>query len=91
MVAICTGAVRRWLVSHGELPAEPLVAQIPVSVRSQNQQGTYGNRIMLMSAPIFTNVADPIERLRMTQEFNKVVPELPDLVRRLLGVHRLEV
>lgn len=30
-------------------------------------------------------------RLRMTQEFTKVVPELPDLVRRLLGVHRLEV
>jgi len=30
-------------------------------------------------------------RLRMTQEFNKIVPELPDLVRRLLGVHRLEV
>jgi hypothetical protein len=28
-------------------------------------------------------------RLRMTQEFNKIVPELPDLVRRLLGVHRL--
>ncbi len=68
VVAICTGAVRRWLVSHGELPADPLVAQIPVSVRSENQQGTYGNRIMLMSAPVFTNVADPIERLRMTQE-----------------------
>ena len=30
-------------------------------------------------------------RLRMTQEFNRIVPELPDLVRRLLGVHRLEV
>jgi hypothetical protein len=28
-------------------------------------------------------------RLRMTQEFNKIVPELPDLVRRLLGVRRL--
>lgn len=30
-------------------------------------------------------------RMRMTQEFNKIVPELPDLVRRLLGVYRLEV
>jgi hypothetical protein len=27
----------------------------------------------------------------MTQEFNKIVPELPDLVRRLLGVYRPEV
>ena len=37
----------------------PLVAQIPVSVRTEAQQGTYGNRIMLMSAPLFTNVVGP--------------------------------
>ncbi len=30
-------------------------------------------------------------RLRMTQEFNKVVPQLPELTRRLLGVWRLEL
>ena len=28
-------------------------------------------------------------RMRMTQEFNRIVPELPDLVRRLLGVRHL--
>jgi hypothetical protein len=32
-----------------------------------------------------------ITRLRMTQEFNKVIPPLPELARRFLGVHRLEV
>lgn len=31
-----------------------------------------------------------VTRLRMTQEFNRVIPGLPDLVRRLLGVHRLD-
>ncbi len=30
-------------------------------------------------------------RLRMTQEFNRIVPQQPELVRRLLGVHRMEV
>ncbi len=30
-------------------------------------------------------------RMRMTNEFTKIVPELPELVRRLLGVHRMEV
>lgn len=29
-------------------------------------------------------------RMRMTQEFNRIVPELPGLVRRLLGVYHLE-
>ena len=31
-----------------------------------------------------------VTRLRMTQEFNQVIPQLPNLARRLLGVHRLE-
>jgi hypothetical protein len=31
-----------------------------------------------------------VTRLRMTQEFNRVIPPLPDLVRRLLGVYRLD-
>jgi hypothetical protein len=28
--------------------------------------------------------------MRMTREFNRVIPPLPDLVRRLLGVYHLE-
>ena len=28
-----------------------------------------------------------VTRMRMTQEFNRVIPPLPELVRRLLGVH----
>ncbi len=32
-----------------------------------------------------------VTRMRMTQEFNRVIPKLPELVRRMLGVHRLEV
>lgn len=68
IMSICAGAVRRWLIEHDELPDQPLVAQVPVSVRSQEQIGTYGNRILLMSAPLFTNVADPVERLHRTHE-----------------------
>lgn len=68
IVSICAGAVRRWLIAHDELPEEPLVAQIPVSVRTQEQFGTYGNRIMLMAAPLMTNVADPVERLTQTHD-----------------------
>jgi diacylglycerol O-acyltransferase / wax synthase len=68
VVTLCAGAVRRWLLARDELPAEPLVAQIPVSVRTSGEAGTYGNRILLMSAPLFTNEPDPVERLRRTHE-----------------------
>ena len=68
VVSICAGAVRRWLIEHKELPADPLIAQIPVSVRSDEQMGTYGNRIMLMSVPLFTTERDPVRRLERTHE-----------------------
>jgi WS/DGAT/MGAT family acyltransferase len=68
VVAICGGAVRRWLIEHDELPSEPLVAQIPVSVRRKQEKGTYGNRILLMTAPLHTEVDDPVARLNATHE-----------------------
>ena len=75
IVSICAGAVRRWLIAHDELPEQPLVAQIPISVRTSEQAGTYGNRIMLMSAPLYTDIADPVERLRRTHEALKDMKE----------------
>ena len=39
IVSICAGAVRRWLVEHDELPDEPLVVQVPISVRTDEQIG----------------------------------------------------
>src|SRR4051812_24262870 len=66
VVSICAGAVRRWLIEHDDLPEVPLVAQVPVSVRTGEQFGTYGNRILLMAAPLYTNIENPVDRLAAT-------------------------
>ena len=39
-----------------------------MSVRSPEQQGTFGNRILLNGVPLHTEIADPVERLRATHE-----------------------
>src|SRR3954469_9263496 len=75
VVSICAGAVRRWLVEHDDLPETPLVAQVPVSVRTGEEFGTYGNRILLMAAPLFTDIEDPVERLARTHEALLVMKE----------------
>jgi WS/DGAT/MGAT family acyltransferase len=68
VVSLCAGALRRWLLAHDALPSIALLAQIPVSVRTPAQRGSYGNQIMLMTAPLYTTEADPIARLRATHE-----------------------
>ncbi len=75
IVELCASAVRRWLIEHDELPAQPLVAQVPFSVRTEQHQGTYGNRIGMMSVPLFTQEPDPAKRLRLTHRALRAAKE----------------
>jgi diacylglycerol O-acyltransferase len=71
VVALCASSVREWLLERDELPAKPLVAMVPVSVRKEDEKGEFGNRISAMIVPIATNEADPRKRLQRTHELLK--------------------
>ena len=75
VMALCAGALRRWLVDHDALPEQPLVASVPVSVRAETEQGALGNRVSAMLATLPTHVADPMERLRSTHEAMRAAKE----------------
>ncbi len=64
VMALSAGALRRWLAEHEALPDTPLIAAVPVSVRSEAEKGKGGNRVSTMTAPLGTHLADPLERLR---------------------------
>ena len=68
VMALCAGALRRWLTDRDALPASPLIAGVPVSVRTDQQKGTHGNRVSSMIAPLPTHLADPKDRLRAAHE-----------------------
>jgi diacylglycerol O-acyltransferase / wax synthase len=75
VVALVATAVRDWLDERGELPDEPLVAMVPVSVRREEERGTFGNRISAMIVPIATDEPDPRRRLMRTHELLKSAKE----------------
>jgi WS/DGAT/MGAT family acyltransferase len=66
VLAVCARAMREWLTARDELPREPLVAMVPVSVRSEEQAGTFGNRVSVMVVQIPTDAADAGEQLART-------------------------
>jgi WS/DGAT/MGAT family acyltransferase len=72
VMAMCAGALRRWLTDHDALPEQPLVAMIPVSVRDEASKGAMGNRVSAMLARLPTDVEDPVERLTIVHEATKV-------------------
>ncbi len=68
ILTVCSGALRRYLHAHEELPRDSLVAMAPISVRSEEEKGTAGNKISTMSVTLFTNIADPLKRLEAVFE-----------------------
>lgn len=75
VMALCAGALRRYLTARGELPADPLVAMVPVSVRTEDDSNSFGNKISAMTASLHTHVDDPIERARRIHESMRIAKE----------------
>lgn len=63
VLAICSGALRRYLLEKGALPDTPLVSMVPVSTRTRDGHGAMGNQISAMLIQLATDIADPIDRL----------------------------
>lgn len=68
VLALAAGALRRWLAASRDLPADPLLAMVPVSVRTPEQAGTFGNRVSAMIVPLPTDEPDARRRVARVGE-----------------------
>jgi diacylglycerol O-acyltransferase len=71
VLAMCAGALRRYLLAREALPAAPLVAMVPVSLRGSETLAATddvpGNKIGTLMCSLGTHLADPAERLAAVQ------------------------
>lgn len=68
VLTICTGALRRYLTEKDALPDKPLVAMVPVSTRTTDEQDDMGNQVSAMLIQLPTIEADPIKQLKKVHE-----------------------
>jgi diacylglycerol O-acyltransferase len=66
VLAICAGALRELLLRDGKLPRLPLVAAMPVSLRTAGNEQV-DNQVSMVQCALATDIADPVERLRAIQ------------------------
>jgi WS/DGAT/MGAT family acyltransferase len=63
VLAVCAGAMRKYLQDKDELPKRSLVTMCPINVRQTDSDQTGGNQVVAMTVPMHTNIEDPAERL----------------------------
>jgi diacylglycerol O-acyltransferase / wax synthase len=66
VMAICSGALRTYLLAKKKLPKTPLIAFVPISLREAGNTDI-NNQVFGMNCPLATEIADPLERLLSIQ------------------------
>jgi diacylglycerol O-acyltransferase / wax synthase len=81
VLAMCAGALRAYLLEENALPETPLVAMVPVSLRTADEQDAGGNMVGTILCNLATDTADPAKRLdainTSMRDNKKVFAELP--------------
>ncbi len=72
ILAICSGAIRRYLAEKDNLPSQSLVANVPISIRVEGEAQKMENKISNMLIQIATHIKDPIQRLEYIQEQTEI-------------------
>lgn len=63
VLAMCSGALRYYLLEQNALPDAPLIAMVPVSLRTEEEADTGGNLVGAILCNLATDSDDPAKRL----------------------------
>jgi diacylglycerol O-acyltransferase len=80
VMAVCSSALRHYLAERDALPEEPLVAMVPVSVRSGGDGEAGTNRVSGVLCSLHTNLGDPVERLKAIHRSMASAKELQEAI-----------
>ena len=67
VLAICSGALQRYLGHHGGVPEESLVAAMPISLRAAGDT-EFTTLATMVRVGLATDIADPVRRLRAIRD-----------------------
>ena len=74
VMALVSGVLRTYLLDHGQLPENSLVAMVPVSVHEKSDRPGR-NQVSGMFAKLETGIDDPAERLRAIAQANSIAKQ----------------
>jgi diacylglycerol O-acyltransferase len=77
-LAIVGGALNKYLGSRGELPETSMIAGVPMSLRGAEKGGDRGNQVGATLMPVYSEIADPLERLAAISESSRTSKQVSE-------------
>ena len=84
VMAMCSGALRRFLDERELLPRKSLIAMVPVSLREADDSSN-NNQVSAIRVDLATDLADPAKRFRAIRDSSQASKELIGGLKPILG------
>jgi len=89
-LAIVGGAINKYLGAKGELPDTSMIAMVPMTLRGEDKGGDRGNQVGFTLMPVYSEIADPLLRLRAISDSAQTSKRVTDAVGKELARDLLE-
>ena len=87
VMALCSGALLRYLADYGETPQKSLIAAVPISMRPEGDT-SQNNQVTMLPVSLHSDIADPLKRLAAIR---KSAGRMKDLGGKMKGLGSLDV
>mgnify|MGYP000948660611 CR=1 FL=1 len=85
VMAMCAGGLRRFLAERNLLPAQPLIAAVPVSLRVEGNDDM-NNQVSMVRVDLATDLADPAARFAAIHASSEAAKAVVRELKPVLGV-----
>lgn len=85
VMAMCSSALRRFLLDRDLLPTKSLVAAVPVSLRTANDS-SMNNQVSMIRVDLATDLADPVARFKTIHASSEAAKAVVVELKPVLGV-----
>jgi len=89
-LALVGGALNKYLGDRHELPDTSMIAGVPMTLRGEDKGGDRGNQVGFTFMPVYSDIADPLLRLRAIAESAETSKRVTDAVGKELARDLLE-
>jgi len=89
-LAVVGGALNKYLGAKGELPDTSMIAMVPMTLRGAEKGGDRGNQVGFTLMPVYSEIDDPLERLRSISNSAETSKRVSDAVGKELARDLLE-